>query len=305
MIGIPYVLPNPQLTQASVGACATQRVHLFLLFLFIQAMAHSFVVARFLPQRSAHWTSLYGAKKAADIDTHPFLALRIYANDMGYSNRPENAHLSMLFIVSSEKPVGASKNCFFTLAPAAENSERVLTVTPPLSSSERPFYLYTFPKLLANYTVSDLDVSGDRFSGPHQLDEADFKIFCKSILEDDHRREVEPRSSGGDDPVEDGWQTWSGRSATGTEYLRKPRSRFYELLDWRDPSTLARPSIYNELLLYKQYVALLIRPLNACDQLNHVSRLGSDYSWAGTTKTISWLKEARAVSDHVYSQCDS
>ena len=221
-------------------------------------MAHSFVVARFLPQRSAHWISHYGTKKSADLHTHPFLALRIYAKDMGYSDRPEHAHLSMLFIVSSEKPVGASKNCFFTLAPAAENSERVLTVTPPLSSSERPFYLYTFPKLLANYTVSDLDVSGDRFSGPHQLDEADFKIFCKSILEDDHRREVEPRSSGGDDPVEDGWQTWSGRSATGTEYLRKPRSRFYELLDWRDPSTLARPTIYNELLLYKQYVALLM-----------------------------------------------
>ena len=218
-------------------------------------MAHSFVVARFLPQPSSEWTSPYGAKKSASIDTHPFLALRMYANDTGLSNRPGDAHLSMLFIVSSERPAGASKNCFFTLGPVAKKMDRVLTVTPPLSSSESPLYLYTFPKLLADYTVSDLDVSGDRFSGPHVLDAEDFRIFCNSILGDGRRRTMELRSSGGDDPVEDGWETWSGKSAAGTEYRQKPRSCVFELLDWRDPSSLAWPSIYNELLLYKQCVA--------------------------------------------------
>ena len=221
-------------------------------------MAHSFVVARFLPQPSAQWTSPYGIEKAADIPTRPFLALRIYAKDMGYSNRPEHAHLSMLFIVSPEKPVGASKDCFFTLASGAKTADRVLAVTPPLSSSERPFYLYTFPKLFADYTVSDFDVSGDRFSGPHKLDESDFKIFCKSILEDDLRRKVKLRSSGGNDAVKNAWNTKSGEGATGTEYQPKPRSCVYELLDWRDPLLLAHPSIYNEQLLYEQYVALLI-----------------------------------------------
>ena len=219
-------------------------------------MAHSFVVARFLPQPSAQWTSIYGVEKAADIITHPFLALRMHLKDIGFSSRPKHAHLFMLFIVSSERPTGASEDCIFTLGPVAEKTDRVLTVNPPFSFSGRPVYLYAFPKLIAKCTVSDFDISDDRFSGPHKLDETDFKIFCESVIEDDCRRMVRVRTSGGDEAVEDGWETWSSRSSTGTEQGRKPESCIYELLDWRDPSSLACSSIYHELLLYKQYVAL-------------------------------------------------
>ncbi|KAG2741337.1 hypothetical protein P692DRAFT_20256953 [Suillus brevipes Sb2] len=45
-------------------------------------VSHSFVVAKFLPQRSATWTSHYGLEKAASLKSHPFLALRVSRADI-------------------------------------------------------------------------------------------------------------------------------------------------------------------------------------------------------------------------------
>ncbi|KAG2041072.1 hypothetical protein BDR03DRAFT_946922 [Suillus americanus] len=46
-------------------------------------MPQSFVVAKFMPERSASWTSSYGLKKATSWTTRPFLALRISRTDVG------------------------------------------------------------------------------------------------------------------------------------------------------------------------------------------------------------------------------
>ncbi|THH19818.1 hypothetical protein EW146_g1422 [Bondarzewia mesenterica] len=237
-------------------------------------MAHSFVVARFLPQLSAQWTSHYGFKKAADLVTRPFLALRVYATDIGLGDPSQPTRYAVLFVVSSQKPIGVNKDCFFALGSAVDQKYRALTVNPPISLGGRALYVHTFPKLHACFQ-GDVDITSSSYS-PYRLDESNFHTFCHSVMEDHHNRKklTHCPSSGGDEPVENGWDTWSGSTTTGMEYLRKPVSCVYELLEYEDPSLLDPPAIYEELLMYKQ--------------------LAADYSWSGVTKAISWVKESRA-----------
>ena len=50
------------------------------------------------------------------------------------------------------------------------------------------FFPNTSFELISKSTVSDLNVSGDYFSGPHKLGESDFRVFCKLIPETVHQR---------------------------------------------------------------------------------------------------------------------
>ena len=110
-----------------------------------------------------------------------------------------------------------------------------------------------FPKLHAEYTAK-INSAGDQFSGPYKLDEPSFCTFSEAIMEDRHRRAglLESHLSGGDNVVEDDWETWSAMTLLGTEHFSQPMSCVYELTDWANTVLPFHSSICDELLVYKQ-----------------------------------------------------
>ena len=218
-------------------------------------MPHSFVIAKLVPKRSAMWTSYYGIQKAADLATRPFLALHVSATDLGLGDPEEPERYSTLFLVSPEKPTGLK---YFTLTPRASGEKRALVVNPSLHPEGRSLYVHTFPELHEDEVIFGAGVANDATIGPHYLDKPSFRTFCRSVMKDRHNRMQLKQSeilrgqslSGGDDAIEDGWDTWSGKSSK--ERFRDPMGCVYEHLHFKNLPLWEPPSIYRELLLYKQ-----------------------------------------------------
>ncbi|KAG1841823.1 hypothetical protein DFJ58DRAFT_807718 [Suillus subalutaceus] len=208
-------------------------------------MPHSFVIAKFLPQRSANWTSYYGLEKAASLKTLPFLALRVSRTDVGMQDLGRQGQF--LFAISSGKPTGVNDGVI---------ERKTLHVEPSLRPSGRTLYVHTFPRLLedAQFQISPVTVP----HLPHRLDEASFLLaFCGSVLEiyEFLKCANDAHSSGGSEPVEDGWDSWSGKSPYEYEHDR------------------GATFIYQDLLLYNQ--------------------LAADYSWMGITAAVKWALKSR------------
>ncbi|KAG0707893.1 kinase-like domain-containing protein [Suillus ampliporus] len=238
-------------------------------------MPHSFVVAKFIPQRSATWTSYYGHEKATSFKTVPFLALRVSRTDVGLQELAPH-HGRFLFVISTRKPTGVNDGCYFALGSSLDKERKMLRVAPPLRTDFHTLYVHTFPKLLEDtqFDISPVTV-------PHlqqQLDESSYLTFCRSVLEV-HEKFVQEkcandtRSSGGSNPVEDGWDSWSGESRR--EYLNRRGGYVFEYLDPEtfNLSAVEPTSIYQDLLLYNQ--------------------LATDYSWMGVTAAVKWILKSR------------
>ncbi|KAH7907916.1 kinase-like domain-containing protein [Hygrophoropsis aurantiaca] len=227
-------------------------------------MSHSFVVAKFAPKKSATWTSYYGVRAAALLSTRPFLALRMPLVHIGLQ-KPSDPPCYVLFLVSARKPEGwnGKQN------PARPS--RALAAT-----SDWPHTL--FEDSLDPDPGESVLVPAEF---PHHLDDSDFLTFCRSVLEQHNtllQEHIQPnisnaRFSGGDDPVQADWDSWSGQSPK--EFMHKAFGYMFEFLEPEifDFSTLESPSIYEELFLYKQLTA--------------------EYSWSGVTEAVSWARRIR------------
>jgi hypothetical protein len=147
------------------------------------SMAHSFVIARLIPQFSSRRTSYYGVQTSSALVARPFLALQLLTTDLGWGD-PTNPQQKILFIVSTEKPTGANHDCYFMVAPTASKETRHLYVHPPLTTGVQTLYIHTSPQL---YETEIIDNSAKSDCPPivsHQLDESSFNIFCSSVRED-------------------------------------------------------------------------------------------------------------------------
>ncbi|KAG2058191.1 hypothetical protein BDR06DRAFT_950604, partial [Suillus hirtellus] len=133
----------------------------------------------------------------------------------------------------------------------------MLHVEPPLHPEGGTIYVHTFPKLLE-------DIEYERPASvahlPHQLEESSYFTFCRAVL-DDYDRMLqekytnEERSSGGSEPVGDEWDMWNTQQQT--EGAPQKNGYVFEYLEPQsfDLSAVEPPSIYQDLLLYNQYVA--------------------------------------------------
>ncbi|KAG1717675.1 hypothetical protein EDB19DRAFT_1183752 [Suillus lakei] len=237
---------------------------------------HSFVVAKFLPQRSATWTSYYGLEKAASLKSLPFLALRVSRTDIGMQDFGRQGQF--LFAISPQKPTGVNDGCYFTLGSSLDRERRMLHVEPPLRPGGRTLYVHTFPRLLED---TEFKLSPETVPHiPHRLDESSYLTFCGSVMEVyekfvQQKCAKDAQSSGGSDPVEDGWDSWSGE-AEG-EYLNRRPGYVFEYLEPQSFNlsavTIEPTSIYQDLLLYNQ--------------------LAADYSWMGVTAAVKWAMKSR------------
>lgn len=198
---------------------------------------------------------------AAALKTRPFLALRIPGNELTSQGRPLPAWQSYLFVVSTKKPTGLCKDCYFALEQATKEEKRTLVVNPPLPSHGRPLFIHTVPCLCERLPLDNTDASTNtKDVGLHVLEESSFRTFCS--LTNDHREEflkqkkLESRihaSSGGDELVGVDWETWSG-GHSAIEYLNKPFQNKYDQLEFKDLPVEEPPSIFQELALYEQSV---------------------------------------------------
>ncbi|KAG0707894.1 kinase-like domain-containing protein [Suillus ampliporus] len=237
-------------------------------------MPHSFVVAKFIPQRSASWTSHYGLEKAASMKTLPFLALRVSRPDIGMQDLGLQG--KYLFVISPHTPTGVNDGCCFALGSSLNKERKMLHLEPPLHPGGRTLYVHTFPRLLEDTIYDPSPVTVPHL--PHQLDESSFLTFCRSVMEVNEKFVQEKcakdaHSSGGNDPVEDGWDSWSGESHR--EYLNRRGGYVFEYLEPEtfNLSAVEPTSIYQDLLLYNQ--------------------LATDYSWMGVTAAVKWALKSR------------
>jgi hypothetical protein len=159
-----------------------------------------------------------------------------------------------LFAISSEKPTGVNDGCYFTLGSSLNIEKKTLRVEPPLSPGRHTLYVHTFPRLLedAQFQISPAIVP----HLPHRLDESSFLAFCGSVLEvyaKFLKRANDARSSGGSEPVEDGWDSWSGESPY--EYEHDRGGYVFEYLEPQNfnmSAAVETTSVYHNLLLYNQ-----------------------------------------------------
>ncbi|KAG2071481.1 kinase-like protein [Suillus decipiens] len=240
-------------------------------------MPHSLIVAKFIPQRSATWTSYYGLEKAASLKSHPFLALRVSRTDIGMQDFGHQGQF--LFAISPKKPTGVNDGCYFALGSSLDKGKKMLRVEPPLLPGGRTLYVHTFPRLL-----EDTEFKPSPETVPHilhRLDEPSYLTFCRSVMEVyetfvRQKSAKDTQSSGGSDPVEDGWDSWSGESQR--EYLNRRAGYVFEYLEpqtFNLSTVTAEPtSIHQDLLLYNQ--------------------LAADYSWMGVTAAVKWAMKSRA-----------
>ncbi|KAG2340923.1 hypothetical protein BDR05DRAFT_840076, partial [Suillus weaverae] len=240
-------------------------------------MPHSFVIAKFLPQRSATWTSYYGLEKAASLESHPFLALRVSRTDIGMQDFDRQGQF--LFAISPKKPSGVNDGCYFALGSSLDKEKKMLRIEPPLGLGDCTLYVHTFPRLLEDTEFKLSPETVPHIS--HQLDESSYRTFCRSVMEvyETFAREKcakDVQSSGGSDVVEDGWDSWSGESQR--EYLNRRPGYVFEYLEPQSfdlsAVTVEPTSIHQDLLLYNQ--------------------LAADYSWVGVTAAVKWAIKSRA-----------
>ncbi|EED77688.1 predicted protein [Postia placenta Mad-698-R] len=241
----------------------------------VVVLAQSFVLARLLTQRSAYWTSWHGYHRAALLSAQPFVALRVRFTEFGC----DNVHL---FVVSPKKRTsGLYANCDLPLVlqPGNARLDDALHAAPPLPTWTRQLYLHTFPALKTQRGIGGMlqDEESDKF----KLEEPSFQRFwSKAWSETVRYREKEwgfetmkPRSSGGDEAVQDNWDTFS-KDVNDVEHLHDPFGRcVFERLEFKDLPLTEEPSIYRELAIYDQ--------------------LAADYSWRGVKRSIYWVEAMR------------
>jgi hypothetical protein len=177
-----------------------------------EGFLHSFRLAKMDPVASAaRWTSPHGVRAAEGLSTHPFAALRLRAKDIWRNSLPA----PILYLVSANKPAGIGEGCFVTLTEAPSTSPREFQVSPSLNSNSRPLYIHT-----SHYYVEPLpeDDNSDGWETTFQLASCDQERLFRAILEDDrkmeeyHEKRQTIRTSGGEEPVEFNWETWSAYS---------------------------------------------------------------------------------------------
>ncbi|KAF9806388.1 hypothetical protein IEO21_08681 [Rhodonia placenta] len=121
------------------------------------------------------------------------------------------------------------------------------------------------------------DEEGDKF----KLEEPSFQRFWSKAWSEAMRfrkkewgyETMKPRSSGGDEVVQDNWFTFS-KDRNDVEHLRDPFGRcVFERLEFKDLPLSEEPSIYRELAIYDQ--------------------LAADYSWRGVKRSIYWVEAMR------------
>ncbi|OBZ65314.1 hypothetical protein A0H81_14784 [Grifola frondosa] len=218
-------------------------------------MSRPFVVARFLANQSARWTSWYGVQASEHfLPTRPFLALPVVLKDFALFHNPSSEDRPFLFVVSPCKPTGVFRGTCLPLALPSEVEGIDLVVEPPLPLSfGRPLYLHTAPFLQDNKFDLRAAVILLMFStGLMKI------VFANS-----------PGVSSGEEPVEAGWDSWSGYS--DRENLHDPTTFAFQRVPFAELTLpLEHPTIYTELRLYRQ--------------------LANDFSWVGVTPTIAWVK---------------
>lgn len=226
----------------------------------MNSMTHSFIAAKLWAQRSAYWTSYFGVQAAARLVTHPFIALRVRESDLREDHFSATSK-NFLFIVSPHKPTGNHSTNYVVVLPTTQKEGRSVSVHPPLHVQGQTLYIHTIPRLLELpwEAEENTNIATARVAGPHQLDDESFRNFRRWYQEDqDKRRERvrrglgSKRSSGGQEVVEDDWDTWSGEP--GTEGLNDPRAYVFDYLPLKDIAVLCCPAVYQDLTVYKQYV---------------------------------------------------
>lgn len=245
--------------------------------------------------RSANWTSYYGLEKAACLKPLPFLALRVSRTDVGMQDLGRQGQF--LFAISSEKPTGVNDGCYFTLGSSLNIEKKTLRVEPPLSPGGHTLYVHTFPRLLedAQFQISPAIVP----HLPHRLDESSFLAFCGSVLEvyaKFLKRANDARSSGGSEPVEDGWDSWSGESPY--EYEHDRGGYVFEYLEPQNfnmSAAVETTSVYHDLLLYNQ---LLMDGYHRCREVGFEVERSLSCAWGPTKcRAVARLFVCREFAD--------
>ncbi|OSX62266.1 hypothetical protein POSPLADRAFT_1115601, partial [Postia placenta MAD-698-R-SB12] len=245
----------------------------------VVVLAQSFVLARLLTQRSAYWTSWHGYHRAALLPAQPFVALRVRFTEFGC----DNVHL---FIVSPTKRTsGLYADCDLPLVlqPGNARLDDALRAVPPLPTSTRQLYLHTFPALKTQRGIGGMlqDEESDKF----KLEEPSFQRFWSKAWSEAMKfrkkewgyETMKPRSSGGDEAVQDNWDTFS-KDVNDVEHLHDPFGRcVFERLEFKDLPLTEEPSIYRELAIYDQ--------------------LAADYSWRGVKRSIYWVEALRKFAN--------
>jgi hypothetical protein len=187
-----------------------------------------------------------------------------------------------LFAISSKKPTGVNDGCYFALGSSLDKEKKMLRVEPPLRPGGRTLYVHTFPKLFEDTIFKHSPETVPHIS--HWLDEASYLTFCRSVMEVHEtfvqkKRAKIAQSSGGSDPVEDRWDSWSGGSQR--EYLNRRAGYVFEYLEPQSldlsVATVEPTSIHEDLLLYNQLVAYACWPRY---QLSHLlGLLQTTHGW--------------------------
>ncbi|EED82542.1 predicted protein [Postia placenta Mad-698-R] len=165
-----------------------------------------------------------------------------------------------------------------------------LRAVPFLPTSTTSLYLHTFPGMHARdgFTVGN-SVFNDDEGDKHKLDESSFERFWSKAWNEGLRftgrgwdsKTMKPRSSGGEEPVQDKWDTFS-KDVNDIEYLHNPSGRcMFERLEFQDLPLSEEPSIYRELAIYDQFA--------------------TDFSWRGVDRSIAWvgaMRQEDAVALH-------
>jgi casein kinase 1 len=209
------------------------------------------IAAKLLPQHSARWTSRHGDEEAAYLGTKPFLALSTWY-DCLWKTKPsldEAFRDPVLFIVSPVKPHGVYEGCFLTLIPSATSSLREIQLEPYPMNHVAPLFLHTRPTLSVGQMknmpfVSSYQLSGDALERIGNAYSRDFEITTARA------GYMFPPKSGGENEVDDEWDSWSGQSAK--ENLTNPYHQSYEVLPLLDEYWTMLPSIHQELSLLRQ-----------------------------------------------------
>ncbi|KZV70170.1 kinase-like protein [Peniophora sp. CONT] len=238
-------------------------------------LPHAFVVARLLPSPSSSWTSPYGSAVAQSLQTNTFVALQIHLHpETGFNDSSSPFSSKGLFIVSRHKPRAPFQDFYLPLT--SDDQKQALKLNSPLSSDDGPLYIHTFPMIY--------DISADRkHADPsslliepshHQLDEESY-VRLITFFRDTCPPHVPVRLSGGLEPVQAGWETFSGQPKNERQFERPQRGFKFEI------------SPFHEAAL------ATVTTTDAWMELTVLRRLQEEYSWRGVGDTIDWLGDLR------------
>jgi hypothetical protein len=225
-------------------------------------MAHSLVLAKFSPSLTATKARMSPTviQAAGSMICRPFFALAIALAE-SHAGQQFGYNVA-LFPVSPRKPGGEFADYHATIfLPPTEQSKFLhlgLSSQPPQYLSG-PLYLHTVPAL---YLKSGLPSC----ALPYQLDLESLQQV--RALGDGHqiswfRAALQHLDSGGDESVQEGWDTWSGDDPYDVQV---PFGSF--MVEYLDPDgidlgTIGPPYVLEELMIFKKWVKFghLLYPL--------------------------------------------